>query len=122
MQHLTNVIKDQSANQPGTPGFSYHDKLLASNVLTDFLALIENEQVEQSIDEVKASTTHKIMALTAFMTHNTPTQNLLPTVVRCICGKLDDSDWAQIGDRWRTSPGQGRLGCFYAARMATGRM
>ncbi|RKK09728.1 hypothetical protein BFJ65_g16173 [Fusarium oxysporum f. sp. cepae] len=117
LQHLTNVIKDKSADQPGTPGFSYHDKLLASNVLTDFLNLIETDQMEQSIDEAKASTTHKIMALTALMTHNTPVQSLLPTIIRCIYGKLDNKDWAAISDRWRGASGQGRLGCFYASRI-----
>ncbi|EXK24793.1 hypothetical protein FOMG_18502 [Fusarium oxysporum f. sp. melonis 26406] len=117
LQHLTNVIKDKSADQPGTPGFSYHDKLLASNVLTDFLNLIETDQMEQSIDEAKASTTHKIMALTALMTHNTPVQSLLPTTIRCIYGKLDNKDWAAISDRWRGASGQGRLGCFYASRI-----
>ncbi|KAF5551346.1 zinc finger rst2 [Fusarium mexicanum] len=117
LQHLTNVIKDRSADQPGTPGFSYHDKLLASNVLTDFLNLIETEQMEQSMDEAKASTTHKIMALTALMTHNTPVQNLIPTIIRCIYGKLDDKHWVAIKDRWIASSGQGRLGCFYASRI-----
>ncbi|CAJ0547385.1 Ff.00g041390.m01.CDS01 [Fusarium sp. VM40] len=117
LQHLSNIIKDQSASQPGTSGFSCHDKLKASNVLTEFLALIENDQAEQSLDEVKASTTHKIMALTALMTHHTPIQNPLPTVVRYIYGKLDDSHREQIRNRWRSAPGQGRLGCFYAARI-----
>jgi hypothetical protein len=117
LQHLSNIIKDQSASQPGTSGFSCPDKLKASNVLTEFLALIENDQAEQSLDEVKASTTHKIMALTALMTHYTPIHNPLPTVLRYIYGKLDDSHREQIRNRWRSAPGQGRLGCFYAARI-----
>ncbi|KAF5642458.1 zinc finger rst2 [Fusarium tjaetaba] len=117
LQHLTNVIKDRSADQPGTPGFSYHDKLLASNVLTDLLNLIEADQIEQSVDEAKASTTHKIMGLTALMTHHTPVQSLLPMIIRCIYGKLEDKDWEAISDRWRGASGQGRLGCFYAARI-----
>ncbi|KAM0490571.1 hypothetical protein ACHAP8_011409 [Fusarium lateritium] len=117
LQHLFNVIKDQSANQPGTTSSSCQDKQKASNILTEFLALIENDQADQSIDEIKASITHKIMALTALMTHHTPVQNPLPTVVRYIYGKLDDSDREQIRDRWRSASGQGRLGCFYASRI-----
>ncbi|EEU37685.1 uncharacterized protein NECHADRAFT_87471 [Fusarium vanettenii 77-13-4] len=120
LQHLSDVIKDQSSSQFGVPGFSYHDKLLAANVLNELLTLTENEQIEQSIDEVKAATTHQIMALSALMTHNTPTANLLPTVVRCIYGKVDDTEWSQIGERWKSSSSQGRLGCFYAARILHG--
>ncbi|CAH0028744.1 unnamed protein product [Clonostachys rhizophaga] len=117
LQYLSNAIKDQIANQPGTLSFSRHNGPMASNIVTDLLALVENDQGEQSVDEAKASTAHQMMALTALMTHNIPIQNLLPMVVRDIYGKLDDSDRAQIRDRWKSAPRQGRLGCFYAARI-----
>uniref|UniRef100_A0A8H7TKL3 Xylanolytic transcriptional activator regulatory domain-containing protein n=1 Tax=Bionectria ochroleuca TaxID=29856 RepID=A0A8H7TKL3_BIOOC len=117
LQYLSTVIKDQIANQSGTLNFSCHNGPMASSILTDFLALVENDEGEQSVDEAKASTTHQMMALTALMTHNAPIQNLLPIVVRDIYGKFGDSDQAQIRDRWKSAPRQGRLGCFYAARI-----
>ncbi|KAF5672006.1 zinc finger rst2 [Fusarium heterosporum] len=117
LQHLTNVIRNQSQSQLGTPGYSYHDRLMASNVLSDFLDVIETDQGQDFIDDVKATTTHKMMVLAALMTHNTPTQSLLPATVRYIYGKLTNTDWAEISDRWRNASRQGRLGCFYAARI-----
>ena len=98
LQHLTNVIRDNSQGQAGTPGFSYHDKQIASNVLTDLLDLIEKDQGQDFIDDVKATTTHKMMVLAALMTHNVPVQSLLPTTLKYIYGKVRSSDWAEASD------------------------
>ncbi|KAF4986398.1 hypothetical protein FDECE_15971 [Fusarium decemcellulare] len=117
LQHLTDIIKDQNATQFGVPGFSDHDKLLAANVLTELLALEDNENIERSIDEVKSATTHQIITLSALTMHNTPTPNLLFTVVQFIYGKLETAEWARLRDKWSAFSTQGRLGCFYAARI-----
>ncbi|KAH7113042.1 hypothetical protein EDB81DRAFT_893731 [Dactylonectria macrodidyma] len=117
LQHLSDVINDQTTGHPGMPRFAHDDKMLAEGALTALLAMTENEQLEQPIDELKAATTHQVMALTALMIHNAPKRSLTPIVVKFIYGKAEDEALAHMAKQWRNSAGQGRLACFYAARV-----
>ncbi|KAH7133839.1 hypothetical protein EDB81DRAFT_805187 [Dactylonectria macrodidyma] len=117
LQHLSDVINDEAAGHPGMPRFSNDEKMLAEASLRALLAMTENEQLEQPIDELKAATTHQLMALTALMIHNAPNCSLTPIVVSFIYGKTEDESLAHMAKQWRDAAGQGRLACFHAARV-----
>ncbi|KAL6410952.1 Zinc finger protein rst2 [Ilyonectria robusta] len=117
LQHLSDVINDEAASHPGMPRFSNDEKMLAEASLRALLAMTENEQLEQPIDELKAATTHQLMALTALMIHNAPKCSLTPIVVNFIYGKAGDESLAHMAKQWRDTAAQGRLACFYAARV-----
>ncbi|KAF7552176.1 hypothetical protein G7Z17_g4511 [Cylindrodendrum hubeiense] len=117
LQHLSDVINDQTAGHPGMPRFAHDDKILAEGALKALLSMTENEQLEQPMDELKAATTHQVMALTALMIHNAPKRSLTPIMVNFIYGKEEDEALVQMAEQWRNAAGQGRLACFYAARV-----
>lgn len=93
------------------------DTASSVEVLNYLLDMIESEQTAHTVDELKSTTTHQLMALTGLMFYNTPTSKLLPTVVKSIYGKLKDEEWTQAAQLWRDSERQARLACYFAARI-----
>lgn len=106
-RHLFRCHK--SANLP--------DRLLARETLQNLLAIIDAQQDEASLYDMKASLTHKVMCLAALMTCHAPATDLTVVALRQIYHHLDDHELSVIAEKWRECPEQGRTTVYYAARL-----
>ncbi|KAH6652286.1 fungal-specific transcription factor domain-containing protein [Truncatella angustata] len=117
LRHLTRIASDQDGHIPHVPCFAASEKLQAGATLIALLALIENEAPEKALPDFKADTVHQIMGFAALMTHNSSTRHYVRLPLKFMYGKMQDESWRQAADLWGNAPAQGRLACFYAARI-----
>jgi hypothetical protein len=77
------------------------DRAPAREALESILHVIDSQQETASLDDMKASLTHKVLCLTAPMTSHAPATNLTVAALRQIYHHLDDRELAAVAQKWR---------------------
>jgi hypothetical protein len=98
-------------------GMTIPDHPPAREALESILHVIDSQQETASLDDMKASLTHKVLCLAALMTCHAPATDLTVTALRQIYHRLDDRELAAVAQKWRECSAHGRTTVYYAARL-----
>ena len=93
------------------------DREPAREALETILHVIDSQQATASLDDMKASLTHKIMCLAALMICHAPATDLTVTALRQIYHRLDNRELAAVAQKWKECSAHGRKTVYYAARL-----
>ncbi|KAF5612501.1 zinc finger rst2 [Fusarium sp. NRRL 25303] len=115
IRYLGRVINSRT-NNLALPSAQDSVKLKTEEALVSLLDLIEDDQQQMQIPELKAAVSHQVMISTALATYKSPTRNLASASLKFIYGQIDDQSWGNMATQWRKSGGQARLALFWAAR------
>ena len=116
LQQLFDVMNCRTGH-PGSTSFSDDDKLKAEGILSELLAMADDEESEQHHSELKASITHRLMISAAFALRKSPTRNITTVALKTIYGCVDDRTWTLLGNQWKAAAGEARFAVFWAARV-----
>jgi hypothetical protein len=98
-------------------GMTNPDRGPARDALETILHVIDSQQETASLDDMKASLTHKILCLAALMTCHAPATDLTGAALRQIYHRLDDRELAAVAQKWKECSAYGRTTVYYAARL-----
>ncbi|KAF3044655.1 hypothetical protein E8E12_007674 [Didymella heteroderae] len=93
------------------------DRAPAREALESILDVMESQRETASLDDMKASLTHKVMCLAALMTCHAPATDLTVAALRQIYQRLGDRELAAVAQKWNECSMQGRMTVYYAARL-----
>lgn len=98
-------------------GVTTPDRTSAREALENILSIMDTQQEEVSLHDIKASLTHKVMCLAALMTCHAPATDLTVVALRQIYHRLDDRELANIAQKWKECSAKGRTTVYYAAQL-----
>lgn len=93
------------------------DRAPAREALESILHIMDTQQEESSLSDMKATLAHKVMCLAALMTCHAPATDLSVAALRQIYRRMDDRELATIAQKWKECSAQGRTTVYYAARL-----
>lgn len=93
------------------------DHISAREALEIILHVIDTRQETASLDDMKASLTHKVLCLAALMICHAPATDLTVAALRQIYHSLDDRELSAVAQKWKECSAQGRTTVYYAARL-----
>lgn len=98
-------------------GTTIPDRSPARATLESLLQIMDSQQEGNSLHDMKAALTHKVICLAGLMICHAPATDFTKAALWQIYHRLDDRKLSSIAQKWKESPEQGRTTVYYAARL-----